>query len=77
MMKLTLSDYAFIGAVDSISLGAILYTGCELLFDEFGTSNRVRKELIKFSLLLVGALMVLGLYMAHVGAGSHAHGQIK
>lgn len=66
-------DYAFIGAVDAISLGTILYTGCDMLFGEFGKSSRISKELIKFFCLLVGAGMVLGLYMAHVGGGSHEH----
>lgn len=74
-IAISATNYAFIGVIDAISLGAILYTGCDLLFTEFGTSSKVSKELLKFLWLLIGAFIVFGLFMAHIACGSHSHSE--
>lgn len=68
----------------SLSVGVLLYAGCEALFEpeddqeEYNDcqSKSTWEEVLGCSCFLLGGLMILGMMMCHLASGSHDHSEV-
>lgn len=69
----------------SLSVGVLLYAGCEALFEQEHTddesydqcehSSSTWEEVLGCTCFLLGGIMILGMMMCHLASGSHDHSE--